>query len=158
MQQGAERAYLTGLKLLARRELSEAQLRVRLERRFAAAEVDDALAQLRRERALDDRRMAVACARTEAFVRIRGRARILRQLETLGIADDTARAAVNEVFAEIDEASLMERAFERRLRRGVALDDPAGLRRVHRYLVGQGFDPSRVTALVKRRAKVDLIE
>jgi regulatory protein len=159
MPEGADRAYVAGLKLLARRELSEAQLRLRLERRqFDAAEVDAAVAKLRGERALDDHRVALACARKEASVRIRGRARILRQLETIGIARDTARAAVNEVFAEIDEAAQLERALERRLRRGAGLDDPAGLRRMHRYLIAQGFDSSRVTALVRKRSKVDLIE
>ena len=159
METGGDRTYVAALKLLAGRELSEAQLRLRLERRrFDAAEVDAAVAKLRHERALDDRRVALACARKEASVRTRGRTRILRQLETIGIERNTARAAVNEVFAEIDEAALLERALERRLTRGVTLDDPAGLRRVYRYLVGQGFDSSRVAALMRRRSKVDVIE
>jgi hypothetical protein len=33
------------------------------------------------------------------------------------------------------------------------LREPAVLRRVHRYLLGQGFDPGRVTALLRRRGK-----
>jgi regulatory protein len=146
----AAQAYLSGLKLLARRELSEAQVRTRLARRkFDAEAIDHAISRLREERALDDRRVALACARTEARVRQRGRARVVRHIESLGIARDIAAAAVAEVFAEVDEASLLEQALEKRLRRGVSLDDTAHVRRIHRYLIGQGFPPSRVMAALR---------
>ena len=147
-------AYLAGLKMLARRELCEAQLRARLTRRqFDEDDIDGAVSRLKRERALDDRRTALACARTEVRLRHRGRARVVRQVESLGIARDLARAAVAEVFSGLDEASLLEQALEKRLRRGISLDDAADVRRVHRYLIGQGFDPSRVIALVKSRIR-----
>ena len=152
MPDAAERAYVTGLTLLARRELAETQLRARLiKRKFDPEDIDVAVARLRRERALDDRRTAIACARTEVRVRHHGRARVLRQIEALGIARDVARQAVAEVFTELDEADLLEQALDRRLRRGVDLSDPVIVRRVHRYLVGQGFDPSAVTGLLRRR-------
>ena len=152
MPDDAERAYVTGLTLLARRELAETQLRARLiKRKFDPEDIDIAVARLRRERALDDRRTALACARTEVRVRHHGRARVLRQIEALGIARDVARQAVAEVFTELDEAELLQQALDRRLHRGVDLSDPAIVRRVHRYLVGQGFDPSAVTGLLRRR-------
>ncbi len=138
--------------MLARRELSEAQLRGRLARaRFDPDCIDEAVSRLRLERALDDRRVALACARTETRMRQRGRARVIRQIESLGIAPDVARAAVREVFSELDETSLLQQALEKRLRRGASLADPAGARRIHRYLIAQGFDPSCVTALVKSK-------
>jgi SOS response regulatory protein OraA/RecX len=108
---------------------------------------------LRAERALDDRRTAVACARTEVRVRQRGRARVVRQIEAMGIARDVARAAVNEVFAELDEAALLEQALEKRLRRGVRLEDAPSARRVFRYLIGQGFDADRVSAALQSRIR-----
>jgi len=152
MPDAAERAYVTGLTLLARRELAETQLRARLiKRKFDPEDIDIAVARLRRERALDDRRTAIACARTEVRVRRHGRARVLRQIEALGIARDVARQAVAEVFTELDEAELLEQALDRRLRGGVDLRDPAIIRRLHRYLVSQGFDPSAVTGLLRRR-------
>jgi len=145
-------AYLSGLKMLAQRELSELQLRSRLARRkFDPDDIDEAIARLRGERALDDRRVALACARTEARVRQRGRARIVRQIESLGIARDIARAAVADVFSELDEATLLEQALEKRLRRGVSLSDAATIRRIHRYLITQGFDPSPVTQALRAR-------
>jgi regulatory protein len=154
MTQGRDAAYLAGLRLLARRELSEAQVRARLARReFERDEIDEAVTRLKRERALDDRRVATACARTETRLKQRGRARVVRQIESLGIARDIARAAVNEVFAEIDEPALLEQAFEKRLRRGMSLNDEAHVRRVHRFLIAQGFDPAKVAAIVKSRAR-----
>jgi len=152
MPDGADRAYVAGLTLLARRELAEAQVRTRLARRkFDEDDIDAAVARLRSERAIDDRRTAVACARTEVRIRHRGRARVVRQVETLGIARDVARDAVAEVFAEIDETALLEEALDRRLRHGMSLSDPAVFRRVHRYLLGQGFEPGPVMTLLRRR-------
>ena len=140
--------------MLARRELSEAQLRQRLARReFEDEDVDAALTRLRREGALDDRRTALACARTEAHVKRRGRHRVLRQVESLGIARAIARDAVAEVFAEIDEEALLATALERRLRHEPALDDPAALRRLERYLLAQGFDAGKVHAALSHRTR-----
>jgi len=152
MSDGAERAYVVGLALLARRELAEAQLRARLDKRkFSPDDVESAVARLRRERALDDRRTALACARTQVRLRHHGRTRVLRHIEALGISRDVAREAVAEVFTELDEAELLEQALERRLRRGSGLNDPTAVRRLYRYLVGQGFNASAVTGLLRRR-------
>ena len=140
--------------MLARRELCEAQVRTRLARRqFEPDDVEAAIARLRSERALDDRRTALACARTEAHVKRHGRLRALRQVETLGIARDVARAAVAEVFGDLDEDLLIEQALDRQLRYDVSLEEPPAVRRVHRYLLAQGFDAARVHAAIRSRVK-----
>jgi regulatory protein len=147
-------AYVTGLKLLARRELSAAQVRTRLVRReFEAGEIDTAVARLQEERALDDRRTALACARTEAHVKRHGRLRALRTVEALGIDRELARAAVAEVFADLDEDALIVQALDRKLRHGAAIEEAAVARRVHRYLLAQGFDAGRVHAAIRSRLK-----
>jgi regulatory protein len=147
-------AYVTALRLLARRELSEAQVRARLVRReFETAEIDAAVARLHEERALDDRRTALACARTEAHVKRHGRLRALRTVEALGIDRELARVAVAEVFGEIDEDALIAHALDRRLRHGAAIEEAAVARRVHRYLLAQGFDAGRVHAAIRSRLK-----
>ena len=154
MSDGADRAYVAGLTLLARRELAEAQLRERLARRkFEPDDIDSAVTRLRAERAIDDRRTALACARTEIRIKRRGRARVVRQIEALGIARDIAREAAAEAFEEVDETELLQQALDRRLRHGTDVNDPAVFRRVYRYLLDQGFDPGRVTALLRGRAK-----
>jgi len=152
-------AYLVGLELLARRELSEAQLRLRLARRqFSEGDIDTAIERLCRERALDDRRTALARARREVVVRRRGRIRVVRQIEALGIDADTARSAVDEVFSEVDETKLLEQALDRRLKSGLTLEEPVAVRRVYGYLIGQGFDPAHVAMLLRRRSRGVVVE
>src|SRR5436189_5116378 len=134
-------AYVDALKMLARRELSEAQVRQRLARRaHAADDIDTAVARLVSERAIDDARVAGAMARTLASVKRRGRLRIVRAIELAGIASAIARRAVDEVFASIDPAALIQAALARRLRGREHARDDAELARLYRYLIGQGFD------------------
>jgi regulatory protein len=149
------RAYLDGLKLLARRELSEAQVRQRLARKgHNQDDIDGAVAQLRAERALDDERVAGAIARTETAVRGRGRARVQLQIERAGIARSVARQAVDGVFQDLDSGELLAAALEKRLR-GRPVADDRERQRLYRYLVGQGFEPDRVLALLDKRRKED---
>ena len=153
MPDDSNRAYVAGLTMLARRELCEAQVRQRLKRRaHDEADIDAAVTRLKRERALDDRRTALACARTEVRLKHRGRARVLRQVEALGISRRIAREAVTEVFAELDEGKLLERALDKRLRRG-AIADAASANRVRRYLLVQGFDPAEIASALRKRTK-----
>jgi regulatory protein len=152
-------AYAAGLRLLARRELSEAQLRERLARKaFELRDIDGAVARLRRTGALDDFRVATAAARTEALVKRRGRIRIQRHLASLGIASATITRALDEVSSAVDESALIEAALARRLRDPRArIEDAAHFRRLHQYLVRQGFEPSAVTALLRRRSRPDAV-
>ena len=146
-------AYVDGLKMLGRRELSEAQIRQRLARKGHEADaVDAAVDRLRAERAIDDARVAEAIAHTETAVRRHGKLRVLRQIEQAGIAPATARRATDTVFDAIDDDALLDGALRKRLRGRDRIADEAEFRRLFRYLVGQGFDPDRVmTALRKRQ-------
>ncbi len=152
MPAAGERAYVVGLKLLATRELAEAQLRERLTRRqFDPGDIDEAITRLKAERALDDARTAAAYARTEANVRGRGRLRVLRHLNSMGVAPELARHAVDEAFGEVDESLLIERVLERRLRPGESPRNPKVAVRLHRYLIAQGFDFDQIRAALRRR-------
>ena len=139
--------------MLARRELSEAQIRQRLSRRGHTPEsIDTAVERLTTERALDDVRVAGAIARTETGVRGRGRLRVLRQIEAAGIASSTARRVVDEVFQDVDSDALLAAALEKRLRgRNTITDQDA--RRLYRYLLAQGFDPDRVVSALRDRRR-----
>ena len=153
----AESAYIAGLSMLARRELSERQMRPRLERRgYEAPDVEAALARLREERALDDRRVAEAIARTETRVRGRGRLRVKRQIEAAGIPPSLAEQAVAAVFADVDDDALLAAALERRLRGRDRIDDDRESQRLYRYLVTQGFESDKVIALLRSRRARDI--
>jgi regulatory protein len=131
--------------MLAARELSEAQVRSRLGRReYEAEHIDAAVARLRAEGALDDARAARAIARNAAAVRGQGKRRARRRVDAAGIDRATAAAAVDEVFAEVDAAALLQAALARRLRGRTALADRREQARLFRYLTGQGFDADRV--------------
>ena len=142
-------AYTTALMLLSARELSEAQLRTRLTRRqLDAAEIESAIQKLRHDGTLNDRRVALAAARLESAIRHRGRARVLQKIRQLGIDGSIAESAVNEVFEEVDEGALLDRACERRLRGQPPRDlDEKGRARIVRGLAAQGF---AIEAILKR--------
>ena len=150
-----ERAYLDGLKMLARRELSEAQVRDRLARKgYAPGVVAEAVARLRDERALDDSRVAEAIARRETATKRRGKRGVRLRIERAGVTTATARKAVDEVFESVDDRALLEAALARRLRGRDRAADDREFQRLYRYLVAQGFDVDVVMrALEARRPK-----
>ena len=148
-------AYIDGLKMLARRELSEQQVRQRLARKGHASDaIDDAVARLRHERALDDERVAEAIARTETSIRRRGRIRVQLQIQKAGIDKSTAKRAIDEVFESIDDGALIEAALNKRLRGRNTIEDDKEFQRLYRYLAGQGFEAEQIMkALTARRRR-----
>jgi regulatory protein len=146
--------YIDGLKMLARRELSELQVRQRLARKGHEADaIDEAIARLREERAIDDERVAEAIARTETAVRRRGKLRVRMQIERAGIAKATAKRAVNEAFDAIDDAALLEASLAKRLRGRDTIADDREFQRLYRYLIGQGFESDRALKALNARRR-----
>ena len=144
-------AYSAGLAMLARGELSAAQVRQRLERKgFAGEPLTAALEKLQQTGALDDLRAAQALARRSAHVRMHGRLRALREIEGRGISRELARQAVDAVYAELDEQALLEQALARHGRSAAA--DPTAQRRLYQRLVRQGFDGAGVVQALRRAA------
>jgi regulatory protein len=140
--------------MLGRRELSEAQIRQRLARReHDPGAIDEAVARLIGERAIDDNRVAEAIARMETGIHKRGKLRVRRKIESVGISPAIARRALDEVFGDLDDDDLLESALAKRLRRGATIGDEREFNRLYRYLVGQGFEPQRVLALLKKNYK-----
>lgn len=133
--------------------MSAAQLRARLARgKFDSGDIDDTIQRLTKDGTLSDRRVAVAAARLEGAIRQRGRRRVLQRVQQLGISATIAKAAVDEVFEDIDERALLDRALEKRLHGKDPRElDAKGTARVVRSLVGQGFDAGQVYACLKRR-------
>lgn len=144
--------YIDALTLLARRELSESQIRQRLARKGHAEEdIETAVARLKDERAIDDARVAAAIARTETTVKRRGKLRVRRQIENTGIAPDVARQALDAVFDEVDDDALLQAALGRRLRGDRAIEDDREFQRLYRYLIVQGFESDRVLRALRAR-------
>jgi regulatory protein len=137
--------------MLARRELSEMQVRTRLTRReYPREHIDAALVRLREERAIDDARTARAIARTAVSIRGHGKRRVRLQMEAAGIDQAIASAAVDEVFNEIDVNALLQAAVTRRLRGRTGVADAREAARLFRYLIGQGFEADRVMEALRK--------
>ena len=142
--------YVTGLSLLARRELSGTQLRQRLLRKgFQQHETDSAVKRLQHEGALDDNRTAALHARQAALIKYRGPRRIVKEIEAKGIASQIAAKAVSE---ELDVREILVQALNKRLTGQVR--DRAEFRRLYNYLVRQGFDGYQVLEALRTRSGV----
>jgi regulatory protein len=147
-------AYVDGLKMLARRELSEKQVRERLARKGHEREaIDEAIARLGEERALDDTRVAEAIARTETSIRRRGKLRVQMQIQRAGIDKAVAKRAVDEVFGAIDDEALIEASLNKRLRGRDTIADDREFQRLYRYLAGQGFESDRIMRVLSPRRR-----
>jgi len=140
--------------MLARRELSESQIRQRLARRgHAQDDIDSAVDRLKAERAIDDSRVAGAIARTETSLKRRGKRRVAQEMQRAGIASAVARHAIDETFGELDESALIDAALSKRLRDGRAIADEKEFLRLYRYLMAQGFESDRVLSALSRRRR-----
>ncbi len=143
-------AYIDGLKMLGRRELSEKQIRDRLKRKqYIEDDIDAAVARLREERAIDDARVASAIARTETSIRRRGKLRVQMQIQRAGIDKATAKQAVDEAFGAIDDDALIEASLQKRLRGRDTIADDLEFQRLYRFLAGQGFESDKIVKVLR---------
>jgi regulatory protein len=154
MPDAAQDAYADAVKMLSRRELSEAQIRQRLARRgHSEAAVESAVARLREAHAIDDVRVAEAIARNQIATKRRGRRRAEQQIVQAGISPDTARSAARTVSESFDTDAVLEAALARRLRGVDRTINEKEFSRLYRYLVGQGFEPDRVLAILRKHQR-----
>ncbi|MGH9409390.1 MAG: regulatory protein RecX [Vicinamibacterales bacterium] len=145
-------AYLDALHLLARRELSVRQVRDRLiDREHDRDEIERAIEHLIDSRSLDDQRVASAYVRTALKIKGRGRLRIQRELQAIGIERDVASAAIAEAFGDVDERALIAKALQKKLRGGTKISTPAEYARLYQFLMRQGFSPEGVRAVLRTR-------
>jgi regulatory protein len=151
-------AYFRALRWLTARELSETQVRTRLaEKGYTETAIKPAVERLLHDRTIDDRRAALAVARTEAGVRRHGPHRVMSKLIAMRIDRDLAKDVVRELFGEEDEDALIDKAIERRLRGNTErLRDPKERQKLIAYLVRQGFSASNASAALRRARSVRL--
>ena len=143
-------AYGDALKLLARRELSAAGVRSRLlDREHTPEDTDAAIARLLENGALDDRRVARAYACTASKIKGRGHLRVTRELQAMGIAREVVAEAIAEVFGDLDEPLLIDKAIQKRLR-GKVVKTVQERARLYRFLMRQGFAPAAISAALRR--------
>ncbi|HEY7193763.1 MAG TPA: RecX family transcriptional regulator [Gemmatimonadales bacterium] len=154
MSESRRSAYSDALSLLARRELSVAQLRDRLhDRQHDPDDIEDAATRLVASGALNDARVAAAYVRGALSVKGRGRLRIQRELQAMGIGRDVAAEALAEAFGDVDERSLIKKALDKKLRGGKKIESRQEYARLFQFLVRQGFTPASVIAVLRASRK-----
>ena len=143
-------ATTAGLVLLGRRELTSSQLRDRLLRKgYPADSVSEAIDRLTARGLIDDARAAGARARHGVAIHRRGRARVLREVKSLGVTDETARRAVAAAFDDVDEDRMVAEALQRKLRGAPIPEEPRDRQRLYGWLLRQGFDAYRIQRILR---------
>lgn len=149
-----------GLELLARKAWTRHELRQRLCRRGAPAEVAEALvADFEGRGYLDDRAFAATWAESRARGRAAGSHRLREELVRKGIARPLVEEAVRRAFEETDELTraraaaarrwpLLQAAASRRRAGDRGGPDPAA-RRLQDYLTRRGYPPAVVRRVIR---------
>jgi regulatory protein len=142
-----EELYASSLRALMRRSHSIHEMRKYLERRAGDKElVPPLIARLRELNYLDDARYALDYARNHAKLRRQGRFRIARELRGRGVPDRHIEAALDAVFAETDEASLVRSRLKRRLAHIRGPLDRRKIASLYRSLLAAGFSSEVIRA------------
>ncbi|TDI46294.1 MAG: hypothetical protein E2P01_09235 [Acidobacteria bacterium] len=148
------------LRWLARRPLTEAEIRKRLAGKgFSAADADRTVDDLVGRRLLDDDALALDFVVLRSSRLRLGKGRLMRELEQrgvdAGVADRAYRQAVES--GELDPENLLRESVARRLQRD---RDPtaASSRRIYNALLRAGFPAAELYAELKRqRAALDYL-
>lgn len=152
-----EALYEYALKALMRRAHSVFEMRRALEQRAAEESlVTPVLHKLKERNYLDDARYAKQFARQQAVNRRRGRHRITQELRKRGVPDRHIDAALEEIFAEVDEGAAVRKRIERKLK---TLRGPLDERKraaLYASLLRAGFDPDTIRRELRTLVREDL--
>ena len=145
-----EELYAAALRALMRRAHSIHEMREYLTRRADGAElVSRVVAKLRERAYLDDARYALDYARAHAQSRRQGRFRIARELRSRGDPDRYIEAAIDAVFAETDEATLVRNRLKRRLAHVRGPLDQRKIASLYASLLRAGFPSDTIRAEIR---------
>src|SRR5688572_1393654 len=146
-------------KLLAAKARSVAELRESLlERCSDKAVVETVIGRLREYGYLDDERYAVSYASSKVRQSPVGRRRLEQSLAMKKIDRSVVDEALDQVFAEIPEEVLIDRAIEKRVRLRGRPKTRAEAKSLFDHLLRQGFPFELVSEKVRAVSRADLEE
>jgi len=130
------------LNILATRSCSEGQLRERLSAKgWADARlIEDCIRRLKKLGYVNDERFAQGYANYRIGVKPLGRARLARELAVRKLSRSSIEGALNTVFSELPEETLIDRAIARRMRTHGRPADRAAAKRLFDHLARLGFE------------------
>ncbi|MGB8543141.1 MAG: regulatory protein RecX [Candidatus Acidiferrales bacterium] len=151
--------YASALRALMRRAYSIHEMKTYLDRRAEDKDlIPPVVARLRELNYLDDARYAVDYANQHAKLRRQGRFRIARELRARGVPDRYIDAALEIVFAETDESSLVRTRLKRRLAHLRGPLDQRKIASLYRSLLSAGFSSDIIRSELRGVTKGDLPE
>ena len=155
MTEEPDLCYIAAVRILNYRFNSEAELRRKLQRKkFEAAEIDETIERLRREKWLDDARFAAAFVRTKQQ-KHHGARKIARELAAAGVDREAAKKAIKDNVSEEKEREDLVALFEKRKRLLIRrhgeeyLSTDEARRKLAAYLFNQGYDAALVQSVLK---------
>ena len=138
-----------------RRSHSVHEMRQLLERRAEQeSDVPPILDRLKQNGYLDDARFAAEFARFHARSRHQGRFRITRELRTRGVPDRHIEAALDAVFAETDEPTMVRAHIQKKLAHIRGSLDQKKTASLYRSLLRAGFSGDSIREGL-RAAKIE---
>jgi regulatory protein len=137
-----DKTFGLALRILAARPRSENQLRERLMSKTWADEelVEECIARLKELGYINDRSFAENYANHRLQMRPAGRSRIRQELSRKEVARETIDEALDVVFEEKSEESLIDRAIEKRIRLNGRPRTPQESKKLFDHLLRRGFD------------------
>lgn len=151
----ASSLYPAAVRALMRRAHSVHEMRKLLERRAEQkTDVPPVLDRLKQNGYLDDARFAAEYARTHARSRHQGRYRITRELRTRGVPDRHIEAALDSVFAEGDEASMVRARIQKKMAHLHGKLDENKIASLYRSLLRAGFSGDAIRSEL-RAARIE---
>lgn len=151
------------LRLLAGRALSAGEVRTKLRRKAEPdADIEALITRLRELGFLNDERFAESYATARRDSGSVGAARVMRDLRSRRVAPSVAEKAVQETFAEVNEADAVTAWLERKYRSvklSEFLQDEKNLASAYRKLRYAGFSSSAsIRALKQFASRADQLE
>jgi regulatory protein len=147
----AERTMNAAFKLLAARPRSEAQLRELLTSRFGTepAIVEECISRLKELGYLNDLEFARGYANHRLNLRPLGRSRLARELAGKSVSRQTISETLDELFNNVDEQTLVDRAIDKRIRTHGRPSDARAAKRLFDHLARLGFDYDLIARKLK---------
>jgi len=127
------------LRLLAAKPRSRGELRERLGEKCDDDAVAEVISRLEELGYVDDKKFAASFAATRIATRPLGRARLRRDLQRRKVSGEVAESAMNEVYGETNEETLIEKAIAKRVRTHGEPRTRQDVQRLYAYLIRQGF-------------------
>ena len=146
-------AYNYALNLLSARPYSTSALyRKLIQKKYSAADADDAIRRLVDNGLLNDAKYAEQYARSKILSTGSSKRRLQQDLYRKGIKGDVATTAIANVLEqeEIDPAVVIERVAKKKLAQLGDLEPLVLRRRLFAFLARRGYDLDEIKAIVGR--------